>query len=1034
MCASTRWWVTALAAAVLLVGGGLAVQAQTPIDSYTFGAIQARDIGPATMSGRIMSIDAVHSDRRIIYVGTASGGVWKTENAGITFEPIFDDHTMSIGCVTIDQARPDTVWVGTGEGRTRNSVSVGTGLYRTTDGGDNWEFMGFENSERIIDVFIHPDNSDVIYVGVLGHLWNANEERGVYQSTDGGDTWEQILYIDENTGCADLEIDPENPDVLYAAMWEFRRSADFFISGGDGSGLYKTTDGGKTWTRLEEGLPTGEVGRIGLSIAPSNPRYVYAVVESDDNALYRSEDSGASWVKTSTSFNVQARPFYFADCVVDPVDSLRVYKPGVTLTVSDDGGEAFTSPFRGGGNVHSDMHSLWIDPNDREYMLVGTDGGVYESRDRGNTWRMMQNLPLAQYYRVSVDMMVPYNVYGGLQDNGSWYGPSRSPGGIQNKDWQSVGYGDGFCIFRDPSDPDVIYWELQGGEIHRYHVSTKDIKEIKPYPEAGMPKLRFNWNTPLVKSPNNPKAIYCGAQFLYRSTDQGESWVRLSDDLTTDDPEKQRQEETGGLTIDNSTAENHCTIFTIAESPVDSNVIWVGTDDGNVQVTTDQGGRWTNVVSNIDGLPEHTWCSTVEPSHHDRATAYATFDGHYSGDMTTYVYKTTDFGESWTSIVTDSIDGYAHVIREDFVNPNLLFVGTEFGLYVTVDGGQQWARFTGNLPKVSVRDMVIHPRESDLVVSSHGRGIFIIDDITPLRELTTGVLDDDLHFLASRPTPIRIPKWEQGFAGDQSFVGRNPSDVAKITYYMKKRHMFGDFRVEVYNPEGELLKTLPGGKQRGINRVSWHMRKKPPRVPPAPSLAGGALFGPMLPAGDYMVKVIRPKDTASGVVSVVYDPDSPHSTEDRALQQETVLQLYDMQERLAFIAESVTDARDQAEARADSLDNNEDLEESLRDFAERLDDLHKTLVATKEGWLTGEEQLREHVVGLYSAVSGYGGRPTDSQLDRMAVLEDRIAEKNDAYETILGDNLASLNTQLEAAGMDTITRLTQEEYDKRFPE
>lgn len=1032
MTVTTRWCFAVLLAVTVAALASVSTHAQTPIDAYTFGAIQARHIGPATMSGRIMSIDAVERDPRIFYVGSASGGVWKTKNGGVTFEPVFDDYTMSIGAVAIDQAHPDTVWVGTGEGCPRNSVSVGTGLYRTTDGGESWKFMGLANTERIPKVVVDPTNSSVVYVAALGHLWNANEDRGVYKTTDGGTTWNRVLFVDKNTGCADLAIDPQNPQILYAAMWDYRRSADFFTSGGKGSGLYKTSDGGATWTRLTNGLPTGELGRIGLSVSRSNPKYVYAVIECKDNALYRSTDRGETWTKTSTSFNVQARPFYFSHLAVDPTDSLRVFKPGVTLSVTDDGGESFTSPFRGGGNVHSDMHTLWIDPNNHEYMLVGTDGGVYETRDRGNTWRFMQNLPLAQYYRVSYDMATPYNVYGGLQDNGCWYGPSSSPGGIENKDWQPVGFGDGFCIFPDRTDPDVIYWELQGGEINRYYKSTKDFKEIKPYPDADMPKLRFNWNTPFVASPNNPHAMYVGAQYLYRSTNQGESWTRLSDDLTTNDPKRQRQEESGGLTIDNSTAENNCTIFSICESPLDSNIIWVGTDDGNLQVTTDLGKSWTNTVGKIKKLPKGLWCSCVEAGHFDRGTAYVTFDGHYAGDMVPHVYKTTDFGKTWTSITTDSIQGFAHVIREDLVNPNLLFLGTEFGLYVSIDGGQQWARFTGDTPKVSVRDLAIQPRESDLIVATHGRGILIIDDITPLRELTPEVLAGDLVFLPSRPTAIRVPKGEQGFAGDQEYVGHNPGEVAKITYYMKRRHMFGDFRIDIYDPEGHFVKSLPGGKQRGINRVSWQMRKKPPRVAPAPTLAGGALFGPMLPAGDYTVNIIRPKDTVSGVVSVIYDPDSPHSMQDRELQQQTVLTLYDMQERLAFIAEAVTDARDQARTRADSTTDKK-FAKSLRDFATRLDELHKTLVATKPGWLTGEEQLREHVVGLYSGVSGYGGRPTQSQLDRMSVLQTQIAEKDQAYESILGADLGSLNSQLEAAGMNPIVRLTQEEYDRRHP-
>jgi len=715
---------------------------QIKIDANTFGAMEARHIGPAVMSGRIMAVEAVNREPRIIYVGAASGGVWKSINGGTTFKPIFDKYTQSIGAIAIDQSHPDTVWAGTGESCTRNSASVGTGIYKTTDGGETWKLMGLEKSERLSKIVIHPKNSDIVYVAAPGHLWNANEERGVYQTTDGGKTWQRILYVDANTGCSDLAIDPQEPNILYAAMWQFRRMPYFFASGGAGSGLYKSTNGGKTWKKLTKGLPEGELGRIAIAVAPSRPSVVYAVVEAKKTALYRSDDLGESWARVNVSFNVSARPFYFSHLVVDPKDHNRVYKPGFSLSVSNDGGQAFTSPFtgEGGGAVHSDHHALWINPNNPFQLLLGTDGGVYASYDKGNTWRHLNNLPLSQFYHVSYDMAQPYNVYGGLQDNGSWSGPSQSPNGINNRDWENVGFGDGFYVFADPADKDIVYCEFQGGNILRRHKSTGETKEIKPYPKEGEPKFRFNWNTPIALSPSNPNVMYIGAQFLFRTTNKGESWERISGDLTTNDPAKQKQEESGGLTIDNSTAENHCTIFTICESPKDEKVIWAGTDDGNLQVTQDGGKTWTNVVRNIPGLPANTWCSSVEASRHDRATAYVTFDGHQTDDMKTYVYKTTDGGKTWKAIATEAIKGYAHVIREDLANPNLLFVGTEFGLFVSVDGGEQWAQFTGNLPNVSVRDIAIHRRESDLILATHGRGIMIIDDMTPLRQITPQVL------------------------------------------------------------------------------------------------------------------------------------------------------------------------------------------------------------------------------------------------------------------------------------------------------
>ena len=1020
---------TAICALVLGVATASVVSAIS-IDSYTFGALEARHIGPAVMSGRVMAIDAVNTDSRTIYVGSASGGIWKSVNGGTTFKPIFDKYTQSIGAVAIDQAHPDTVWVGTGESCVRNSVSVGTGLYRTTDGGENWEEMGLKNSERIARIVVNPANSNLVYVAALGHQWNSGTERGLYRTIDGGKTWERTLYVDSTTGCADIAIEPKSPNILYAAMWEFRRWPYFFSSGGKGSGLYKSIDSGKTWRKLNKGLPSGNLGRIGLAVALSRPGMVYAVVESEKNGLYRSDDFGETWKQTNTSFNVQARPFYFSHVAVDPVDSFRVYKPGVTLSVSDDGGESFTSPFRGGGDIHSDLHTLWINPKDPMQVMVGTDGGVYLSHDKGNTWNFVQNLPLSQFYHVTYDMEFPYNVYGGLQDNGCWVGPSRSPGGIQNKDWRNVGGGDGFCVIPDPTDKDIIYWEYQGGSVNRRHESSQEIKEIQPAPGAGEPELRFNWNTPLATSPTNPHTLYIGSQYLYRTSNRGESWERISPDLTTNDPKKKKQEESGGITIDNSSAENHCTIVTISESPKDPKVIWVGTDDGNIQLTQDGGQHWTNTVAALKGLPKCTWCTSIEPSHFDRGTAYATFDGHQTGDMKTYLFRTTDFGKSWISLTNDSIKGYAHVIREDLVKPNLLFLGTEFGLYVSVDAGTQWARFTGNFPAVAVYDIAIHPRESDLIVATHGRGIMIVDDITPLRQITSSVLEADAYMLSSRPTPIRIPMYEQEFPGDAEFAGRNPAEVAAITYYLKQRHVFGDLRVEVYDSTGAVINRLPGGKRRGLNRVLWFMRQKPPKVAPAATLGGGALFGPTVPEGTYTVKVIRSKDTLVGKVAIVADPKSPHSAEERALQASTVRKLYGMQEQLAYTAEACTDARDQAQTLAKGIPKGDALKKSLTRFADQLDSLHKTLVATKPSWLSGERQLRERIIELYGGVSSFGGRPSQTQLDHLTVLEKEVAKADVDYHGLLGQ-LSSLNPEVEKKKLQPIKPLSKEDYDKK---
>jgi photosystem II stability/assembly factor-like uncharacterized protein len=1011
-----------------LVCAASAQDGKVKIDSSLFGAIEARHIGPAITSGRIAAIDGVASNPRIFYVGAAGGGVWKTINGGTSFKPVFDKYTQSIGAITIDQARPDTVWVGTGETWTRNSTSVGTGLYKTTDGGDSWKRVGLENSERIARVIIDPKNSDTVYVAVTGHLWDASDERGVFKTTDGGKTWQKVLFVDRDTGCADIAIDPQEPSVVYATMWQFRRKPYFFTSGGPSSGLYKSTDAGKTWKKISRGLPDGELGRIAIAVAPSRPNTLYAMVEAKKSGFYRSDDLGESWTRVSGSASVTSRPFYFATMVVDPKDYKTIYKPDFAFAISTDGGQSFAQR---GGRAHSDFHAVWVNPLDPFQIIVGTDGGVYVSQDRANTFRFLGGLPVAQFYHVSADMERPYNVYGGLQDNGSWMGPSASAGGIQNKHWRNVGFGDGFHVYPDPMDKGIVYSEFQGGQLLRFHLATSEVKSIKPYPKQGEPKYRFNWNTPIALSPTNPKVMYVGAQFLFRTTNRGESWERLSNDLTTNDPEKQKQEESGGLSLDNSSAENHCTIFAIAESPLDQKIIWAGTDDGNLQLTTDGGKTWANVVANITNLPKATWCSSVEASRVDRGTAYVTFDGHQTGDMKVYVFKTTDFGKTWKSLATDALSGYAHVVREDRVNHNLLFLGTEFGLFVSIDGGEQWAQFTGNLPPVAVRDIFIHPRDNDLILATHGRGIVIVDDITPLRQITPPILDAAATILESRPSVIPLPTGVQEFPGDADFVGQSPTENAIITYYLKERHVIGDLKLEVYDATGKRMATLPAGKRRGINRVTWAMREKPPKVPSSPNLAGPALTGPVVPEGTYTIKLIKDQQTFTGQIKVTADPRSPHTAADRALQQQTLWTLYRMQERLAFVDAVVTDLRDKAKARAAKLDDKDAMARDLNSFADRLEALHKTLVATKEGQVTGEEQLRERVVDVYGWVSLYGGRPSESQLARIPVLEREIDAKNAELEAIAGKELNEVNAKLSAKNLETIKALTKDEYDKK---
>ena len=1004
-------------------------QPAVTVDKNTFGGMEARHIGPAAMSGRISCLDAVNNDPRILYVGSASGGIWKSINAGTTFKPVFDEYCQSIGAITIDQQRPDTVWAGTGETWVRNSVSVGDGIYRTTDGGKKWEKKGLENTERIAKIIMHPTDPDVIYVAVMGHLWNSNPDRGVYRTTDGGTTWEKILFVDENTGCSDLVMDPDDPDILIAGLWDYRRAPWFFRSGGPGSGLYRSTNGGKDWSKVVKGIPAGTLGRISLAFSPASHRILWALIEAERSGLYRSLDKGESWELLNDDPAMGERPFYFSLIIPDPADSNRIYKPGFSLQVSNDGGKRFSSPFVEGGNVHGDFHPMWIDPSDHEFIYMGTDGGLYISQDKGNTWRFVRNLPISQFYHVSVDHSTPYHVYGGLQDNGSWIGPSRSAGGITNSDWENVGFGDGFNVLVDPKDDHILYWQYQGGNIKRFYRDTREVKDIRPYPAEGSEDLRYNWNTPLVLGPAS-HALYIGSQYLYRSTDQGDSWEQISPDLTTNDPDKLQQESTGGLTIDNSSAENHCTIYTISESPLDPLLIWAGTDDGNVQVTSDGGTTWENVTTHIQGLPRETWCSTLEAGHFDRQVIYATFDGHRTGDMHPYVYRSTDLGKTWQAIADGNVKGHCYVIREDPLDPDLLFLGTEFGLFISIDRGVTWTRFTGNMPPVPVMDMVIHPTEHDLVIATHGRGIIILDDLTPIRELDPQVLQMEVAFLDSRPYVIRELGSEQSWTGDDEFAGPNPPEAAMITYYLQKRHVFGDMYLEVYDQQGNKIKTLPGTKRKGINRVAMDLRMPPPRVPSSVQLLGQAFTGPLYPLGDYKVVMVKGDKTYEGKFTILYDPDSRHSLADREIRQETIMMAYHLLEEMAFIDKKMLNARDQALQKTSSLPVNSSLKKELTVFVEKLDELRKDFLATRQGSITGERRLREKVSDIYGDVMAYQGRPTESQITRLASLSREVGSFDLHLDQITGKELVNLNKLLTKKQLGEIKILTLEEFQK----
>ena len=839
-----------------------------------FGDLKARHIGPALMSGRTTDIELHPTNNKILYAAAAGGGVWKSGDGGASFTPIFDEQIQSIGCIAIDPSKPDNnIWVGTGETWTRNSVSCGDGIYKTTDGGQNWKNMGLPKSDRISSIIVDPKNSDIVWVGVLGALWGDSDERGIYKTTDGGATWTKTFSIDNKTGCSDLIMDKTNNNIMYASFWEFRRTGWSFSSGGTKSGLYKSVDAGKTWNKIQNGFPAGKLGRIAVTIAPSNSKILYAVLETEKaelNGLYRSDDAGANWKHLNSDFGLVVRPFYFSRITVDPKNTEIVVKAGLRGSISRDGGKTFKSL----GNMHSDIHDIAFDAIDSNRMYCATDGGIYRSWDGGSTMEMVSNIPVSQFYHVSIDDKTPYNVYGGLQDNGSWYGPTKSPGGVESKDWTRIGFGDGFRVIKHPSK-NIIYSEMQGADnVWRFNTDTEELITIQPLPVKGEAKLRFNWNAPMEISKKQVDRFYMGSQFVHKSEDMGLSWTKISPDLTTNDPRKQNQENSGGLSKDNSGAEKHCTIFTIAESPVNEQVIWAGTDDGNVQVTQNGGKTWTNVIANITGLPKNTWCYHIEASVFGDGIAYAVFDGHTANDYNTYVYKTSDFGKTWKSIVTKDIDGFARNVQEDYVNQNLLFLGTEKGLYITIDGGENWSLFTNKMPKVAIYHMDLNKKTNDLVMATHGRGIIILDDISPLRQLNQEVLNKDLHFFDVKAATIEEQSNFGGTATELEFVGDNPASNAQIIYYLKKRHTLGKMDMEIRDENDNKIVSVIPGKQKGINVVDWNYNMKNPKTAVGKTMDYSGFTAPRVQEGTYKAVITKGKETYTHTFKVVNDPKS----------------------------------------------------------------------------------------------------------------------------------------------------------------
>ncbi|KYP16552.1 hypothetical protein [Flavihumibacter sp. CACIAM 22H1] len=985
--------------ALLFVGSVSAIIsfAQSGVNSSTFGMLEARWLGPGTMSGRITAIEGVNKDGKTIYIGTAGGGIWKTTNAGASFKPIFDRYCQSIGALAIDQSKPSIVYAGTGESNMRNSVSIGNGLYKSTDGGDNWTKIGLDSTEHISKIVIDPANPNTVFVAAPGPLWNDSEHRGLYKSTDGGKTWTKALYISDKAGCADVSLDPANPNIVYATTWEFRRLPYLFNSGGKGSGIYKSTDGGKTWKELSNGLPPKPFGRTALALAPSAPENLIAIVEAKDTKLYISKDGGENWKEQSATLNVVSRPFYFSTLVIDPKDPKRVYRPAFSFSYSDDGGYSFAEASGDGGWVHSDHHALWINPNNTNQLYLGTDGGVYISLDRGVTWIFVSNLPVGQFYHVAVDNKEPYNIFGGLQDNGSWYAPSAKPNGVNNGDWTAIYGGDGFWTVPDLTDPNIAYAEYQGGNMSRVDLRTLKSVSIKPQAGAKDDKLRWNWNTPIHVGLKNPGNLYTGAQYLFKSTDKGTNWTRISPDLTTNDKKKQEQENSGGLSADNTSAENHTTIFTISESPLDENIIWVGTDDGNLQYTTDGGKSWTNVAANVAaaGIPAQTWVSSVEPSRFDKQVIYASFDNHMYGDHKTYLAKSSDMGKTWTLFKSDEFTGFAHKIKEDLVNKDLLFAGTEMGMFASVTGGREWFRMKNRIPEYAlVRDIAIHPKTHDLLLGTHGRGIIVVDDIRPMRDLAGEIANKPVHIFAQDPQPIRDGQFGSGgFPPTGGWSAGNPAGIPPIQYYLKDRIMTGDVKLEIYDEKGQLVQSMPGSKRKGVNKVYWNQRMTPNKsVAGGTKMDRGSMVAPQVLPGTYTLKLIVGKEEYKQPLVLVHDQNNTgYTADDRLAQHKASMELYNLQKELNTLIEEVNAEQKLLKENGDKI-KSEKVKKLLKTYNSSLEELRSGLLATKQTSIfADEEQLRERLTELYITVTGNEARPSNLQQERIQVIRGQLS-------------------------------------------
>jgi photosystem II stability/assembly factor-like uncharacterized protein len=993
------------------------------LDMEKLKGMKPRAIGPAGMSGRITAIDIVQSNTDIMYAGSASGGVWKTTSAGINWEPVFDkENILSIGALAIQQDNPSVIWVGTGEGNPRNSLNGGAGIYKSLDGGKNWKLIGLEKTRHIHRIIIDPGNPNTVYVAAIGSPWGEHPERGVYKTTDGGNTWEKILYVDDKTGCADLVMDPTNPNKLIASMWQHKRWPWTFKSGGPGSGLHISFDAGKTWARKtdKDGLPEGELGRIGLAISASKPEIVYALIENKKNALYKSTDGGFKWQMINDKMSeIGDRPFYYCEIHADPKNENRLYTIYSEVNVSEDGGKSFQKllPYSG---VHPDHHAWWISREDPSFMVDGNDGGLNITHDYGKTWRFVENIPVGQFYHIGVDMDQPYNVYGGLQDNGSWAGPAYTwkDGGIQNAYWQVVMFGDGFDVQADPEDNRFGYAMSQGGFLGRYDRKTGHTKIIRPtHPDAKM-KLRFNWNAALALDPFDKSTIYYGSQFVHKSTNKGTTWEIISGDLTTNDPEKQKQHESGGLTMDATGAENHCTILAIAPSPKDKNVMWVGTDDGQVQLTKDGGKTWTNLTSKITGMPKGACVPQVQASAYSAGEVFVVVNNYRQFDFKPYLFRSKDYGQTWESLVSGAQVGdnnYTLAVVQDSIEPKLIFLGTENGLWVSLDEGKTYTRWTSGYPAgVPTMDLIVHPREHDLVIGTFGRAIYVLDDIRPLREMVkegTQVLNKTVHVFDAPDAYQVVTQDPVGilFPGNAMFQGENRPTGAVISFVINKpeesktskamkeesktdakkgeekkkdakaepkkeepkkeetkddkKPKYDSLTLEVFDLKGDKIRTIKqkAPEDNGLNRTTWELNEKGVRQASREKAKAGAPEprGTQVLPGTYKLRMTFGDKKDSAMINVKSDPRYPNS--------ETVIQaryamIKDLQKMTALGSQAMDRLRESKEI---AEEYEKKIKDSKRtDLKEATDKIKivKDSISAIMDYIVGKEDKRQGIL------------------------------------------------------------------------